>query len=327
MKTNFFRALVALIVVTLSAVANAQNVVKDSVNVYDAKACAAYLNVHRLDTLWGRRFEVVGKDSLMITRRVFVKNNRLTAVNDTLTTRKEVKSVVDTTVTENLYKKVVETQFVEKLYDENKRDTYYANTAEGKIALRSANKYGWAFGAYAGVQLADHVNSPILGAEASYSRSWWEAAVRFEGGQNKLNGNAVHAGEKYWNYRTEATLGLQPFKFDRWNQNRLFLVGGIGFEFYKTDSKEIVGDNGEKLEFRSWGNSLYPTAGVRYEHRFFTTGNTLFVNAQWRGLTGVVQNSDAENYNAFVVTVGFNFGVARDKVHSVSKNKMRELKK
>lgn len=133
-------------------------------------------------------------------------------------------------------------------------------------------------------------------------------------------------GQKYWNYRTEATLGLQPFKFDRWNQNRLFLVGGIGFEFYKTDSKEIITDDGEKLSFRSWGNSLYPTAGIRFEHRFFATGNTLFVNAQWRGLTSVIQNSDSESYNAFVVTVGFNFGVARDKVHSVKSSTVHALK-
>jgi hypothetical protein len=230
----------------------------------------------------------------------------------------------------------VDTRFTEAVVGrDSKRDTYYAicdsvkgvsedDPDAGKVVLRSADKYGWGVNFYAGYQLAENVNSPVVGAGLEYNRSWWAVGLQGEVGKSKYTHNAVNAGKDYWSFRAESWAAVQPFKFDAYNQNRLFFFGGIGFESYETDSKETTDDAGNKVSFRSWGNYMYPTAGVRFEHRFFSTGNSLYLTAQWRRLSGIIQNSSSERYNALMLSVGFNFGVFRNKV-GMSKSEVRAL--
>ena len=316
--------------------ANAQEVV-NGINTRDAKACMEYLVNNKKDTIASVSICKAGKDSIVVRRLVFLAGERLMARQDTTIYRPTVKTVtvVNKDKAEDLYKASVETRFAEKAFDDAARDTYYAYSDSvdgvsagdinaGKVVLRSANKYGWGVNLYAGWQFAEHVNSPVIGAGLEYSRSWWAAMLSGEAGYSKYTHNAVNAGDKYWSFRTEALAALQPFRFDAYNQNRLFLFGGLGFEWYSTESKPFTDEAGNEYMFKSWGNFLYPTAGIRFEHRFFSTGNSLFISAQWRQLSGVIQNASTERYNALMLSVGFNFGFFRNTT-GMSKSAVKNL--
>ncbi len=334
---NFFKSIIVMVMVAFVAVsANAQEVI-NGINTRDAKACMSYLVKNSKDTIASVSTFVKGQDSVVVRRSVYLSGEKLIARQDTLVYHPTVKTVtvVNKDKTAALYKASVETRFSEKAFDDAARDTYYAvadsvagvsegDINAGKVVLRSANKYGWGINLYGGWQMAENVNSPIIGAGLEYSRSWWAAMLSGEAGYSKYTHNAVNAGEKYWSFRSEALAALQPFRFDRYNQNRLFLFGGLGFEWYSTESKPFTDEAGNVYEFKSWGNFLYPTAGIRFEHRFFSTGNSLFVSAQWRQLSGVIQNASTERYNALMLSVGFNFGFFRNTT-GMSKSAVKNL--
>ena len=323
--------------VSFAAIAvNAQEIV-NGINTRDAKACMSYLVNNKKDTIASVSKVIEGQDTVVVRRSVYLSGEKLIARQDTLIYTPVVKTiqVVNKEKAENLYEASVNTRFAEKAFDDAARDTYYAvadsvagvsegDINAGKVVLRSANKYGWGVNLYGGWQFAENVNSPIIGAGLEYSRSWWAGILNAEAGYSKYTHNAVNAGEKYWSFRTEALAALQPFKFDAYNQNRLFLFGGIGFEWYSTESKPYTDEAGNEYMFKSWGNFLYPTAGIRFEHRFFSTGNSLFVSAQWRQLSGVIQNASTERYNALMLSVGFNFGFFRNTT-GMSKSAVKNL--
>ena len=334
---NFFKSIIFMMMVSFVAMsANAQRVV-NGFNTRDAKACLEYLVNNKKDTIASVSTYKAGKDSIVVRRSVFLAGEKLIARQDTLVFTPVVKTVrvVNKEKSEQLYEASVNTRFAEKAFDDAARDTYYAvadsvagvsegDINAGKVVLRSANKYGWGVNLYGGWQFAENVNSPIIGAGLEYSRSWWAAMLSGEAGYSKYTSNAVNAGDKYWSFRTEALAALQPFKFDAYNQNRLFLFGGIGFEWYSTESKPYTDEVGNEYMFKSWGNFLYPTAGIRFEHRFFSTGNSLFISAQWRQLSGVIQNASTERYNALMLSVGFNFGFFRNTT-GMSKSAVKNL--
>lgn len=333
----FLKSIIFMMMVSFAAVsANAQEVI-NGINTRDAKACMEYLVKNSKDTIASVSSFVSGEDTVVVRRSVFLAGEKLMARQDTTIYRPTVKTVtvVNKEKAENLYEASVNTRFAEKAFDDAARDTYYAYSDSvagvsegdlnaGKVVLRSANKYGWGINLYAGWQFAEHVNSPVIGAGLEYSRSWWAAMLSGEAGYSKYTSNAVNAGDKYWSFRTEALAALQPFRFDAYNQNRLFLFGGLGFEWYSTESKPFTDEAGNEYEFKSWGNFLYPTAGIRFEHRFFSTGNSLFISAQWRQLSGVIQNASTERYNALMLSVGFNFGFFRNTT-GMSKSAVKAL--
>ncbi len=340
MRQCFFKTTLVVVFAMVSMCAMAQRVV-NGVELSN-KEVAQYLVKNSKDSvLMAESVKINKTDTIVVKRIAFVlSDGRLAAKSDTIVYRPTVKVIaaVSPVKKDSLYKASVKTRFVEKLYDDKKRDTYYAycdsvpgvsysDPNAGKIVLRGADKYGWGVNLYAGYQMAEHVNSPVAGAGLEYTRSWWGAYLNGEAGYSKYTHNAVKAGEKYWSFRAESALMLQPFKFDSFNQNRLFFFGGIGFESYETDSKTYVDEEGKASDFRSWGNYMYPTAGLKFEHRIFSTGNSLYLTAQWRGLEGIIQNSGSEKYNAFMMTVGFNFGIFRNKVANMSLKEVRALTK
>ena len=334
---NFFKSIIFMMMVSFAAIAvNAQEIV-NGINTRDAKACMSYLVNNKKDTIASVSKVIEGQDTVVVRRSVYLSGEKLIARQDTLIYTPVVKTiqVVNKEKAENLYEASVNTRFAEKAFDDAARDTYYAvadsvagvsegDINAGKVVLRSANKYGWGVNLYGGWQFAENVNSPVIGAGLEYSRSWWAGILNAEAGYSKYTHNAVNAGEKYWSFRTEALAALQPFKFDAYNQNRLFLFGGIGFEWYSTESKPYTDEVGNEYMFKSWGNFLYPTAGIRFEHRFFSTGNSLFISAQWRQLSGVIQNASTERYNALMLSVGFNFGFFRNTT-GMSKSAVKNL--
>jgi hypothetical protein len=207
------------------------------------------------------------------------------------------------------------TQVVEKLYNNRKRDTYLAklNGVEaGTKTLKAANKYGWGVNIYGGYEYYKSMNAPVFGAGVEFTQPMWMISLSGEGGWSEYTENAVNSGKKYMNYRTSLLGGFQPFKFDSFDQNRLFLVGGLKFKWYQTDSPEVEGET----FINSWGSYLTPVFGVKYEHRMFATGNAWWLELTTEQNRGIILNSGDDTEWGVSLKVGFNFGIGRKKINN-----------
>ncbi len=229
----------------------------------------------------------------------------------------------DEALREELAQQELDTRMVEALYDDKKRDVFYYQVSgqrgvkagdpdAGKIVAKSCNKYGWAFGAFGGYEVFTSVNSPVFGVAAQYSQPWWMVEVSAEGGWTKYSYNATRAGEKYFNYRTSAVAGLTvPYLFDKYDLNRLYLVGGVKYKWFSTDTKYVEGES----YLSSEGNLLSPVVGLRYERRLFATGNNFYVQVTAEQDRAIIQNEADDTSWGVVAKVGFNFGAGRNKVN------------
>ena len=269
MATKFFfkTALCAVFALVCTA-ASAQKVVKN-IDVRDTTACVNYLMKSLGDTIKAvSRFEK--NDTVFVkTTRVFVKNNAVVFRTDSdvyvvdpeyLAKKAENAALLDT-----LYKKSVDALFVEKVKsagERNKRDTYFTEVGDSlRIPHASADKYGASIEISAGCLFSETVTSPLLSIGFEYSGSWWAGILNAEIGWNKYNKNAVNAGSSYLTYSTELLGAVQPFKLNKSNTARLFLVGGAGFQWYSTDSKPWMGEDGQwevgcNVESASYGRGL-----------------------------------------------------------------------
>ena len=221
---------------------------------------------------------------------------------------------VDEALVEEFHKKSVDTRMVESLYDDKKRDLYYYEVNYGntyKIAEASCNKYGWAFGLYGGYENFQTVNSPIAGLSAQFSQPYYMVELTAEGGFTKYSQNAEKAGEKYFNYRTGLVAGFTvPSLFDKYDLNRLYLIGGLKYKWFSTDSQ--AGEDGSLL--KSEGNLLSPVVGLRYERRLFAKGHSFYLQVTAEQDRAIIQNMDDATNWGVVGKVGFNFGAGRNKV-------------
>lgn len=319
-----------MLLVLVSFSASAQKIFSAEemgVNVFKASECREFLKAgHETDTLVS---VYAGVNDTVCRRTVFLQEQKLHAKVEKIT-KKEICVVRENRQVSSVDTASVNTLVVEGLVKDQKRDVimaYSPTVAEarreqtgsdaGKVVLKGANKYGWGVEVLAGYQLAENLNSFAVGGGLKYDRSWWGIYLHGEAGKSRYSSNAVQAGEDYWVFRAESALMFQPFKFDAFNQNRLFFFGGVGFESMETDSKPYTDpETGVVYEGKSWGNALYPTAGIRFEHRFFATGNSIGAAVQWRQLTGVLQNQNNDKYNAVMFSLFFNFGVNRNKVNN-----------
>ena len=333
MKTmNFFKSIIMMMVVLVAAVsASAQNLV-NGINTHDANACGQYLVKNPKDTL----IEVSKIDRAgmrgEVSRKVYLKAGTTLGVrNDTVWFKTVEVARPNPAVVQKLDTVSVKSRVIEKLADGEKRDVLYAYSADakllrdsrngdssdadaGKVVQKAANKYGWSMSAGAGYSYADGVQGPVFDLGVSYDRRWWGIYLNGEMGKSRLSSSAVNARDDFWVFRAESALMLRPFQLDRYDQNRLFILGGIGFENFETDSMPYELEDGTTGYLASHGNYLYGTAGLAFEHRFFATGNCLGARIQWRNTRAVVQNSSDELFGSVALSVYFKFGFFRNKV-------------
>jgi hypothetical protein len=223
--------------------------------------------------------------------------------------------VVDYETADKLDQKAVETRFEYDITDGHRRDVKgyqlknRINSPDGKAIKRAADKDGWGIQLEGSYQLASGMNAFTGRGGLSYTGTFWKVDVLGGATRTIYSENADHAGDKYWAFGSEAGLWLQPFKFDQYDCNRFYFGGGAGFEWYSTDSRQADGYS----YLQSEGNYIYPHLGVEFEHRFFSTGNSLYLKAQWRQKKLIIQNDDRKVENCFEFTIGFNWGLMRNK--------------
>jgi hypothetical protein len=339
MRKSIFKAAMVVVFAFVAMSAGAQEVkevagMKLHTGEWSNDSVKEYLTANPTDTL--RVLIATERPDSMTTRyltkRFYVgQDGRYKVASDTINVSVVYRK------TEDLYNQQINSRVVESLYDDKRRDTYYAqvnglrgvskeDVNAGKVVLKSVNKYGWSFNFYGGYQISSKLNAPIGGLGVEFTQPRWMIQLNGEYGQSKYTDFAVNAGKRYHTYRTETMIGVKPFNLDRFDQHRLFLFAGLGWEYYSTDSAPIIdGDN--IVTITSKGNYLYPTAGLRYEYRMFATGNSWFVEVGWRQLQGVVRDSKPIKNNGVVLKVGFNLGTFRNKVKNVSNKELRALKR
>ena len=313
---------------------NAQSVVNgDTLTV---SQITEYLTQNPKDTVKVFVKETQNGDSLNIVHRLYYREGDKYKTRQHTHTKMKNREAI-----RELYRSSVDTRFEENLYSSRRRDVYYyqvegipgvmgADRHRGKIVARAANKYGWGFDFFAGYQFAEHIIAPLGGLGVKFDQPVWMVSLSAELGQSKTSATAQVPGEKYLTSRTELGLGFQPFMFDKYNQNRLFVGAKLGWEWYKTDTPADEYGN----YFRSEGNYLYPSLFLRYEYRMFTTGNSWYtelscsrkqyvVQETWRD--GVmIQSGVTKPMYSIELKVGFELGFGRDKVKNVS---LRDIRK
>ena len=337
MRNLFVKAtmMVVLAFVAVSASAQESRVINGMTlhtDEWSEASIKGYLTEHSKDTLRVvNRIEVFDSSTKYYVSKYFVgSDGRFKMANDTLVVREVYLDE------EDLYQKQLDTRVVESLYDDRFRDTYYAyvdglkgvsddDKDAGKIVLKSADKYGWDLGVYAGCQVSPELVSPITGVGVRFSQPYWSVGLNAEYGWSKFTEYALNAGERYNTYRTELILGVRPVKIDVFDQHRLIAFAGLGFEYYGTNSAPVIEGNYETF-ITSWGNYLYPTAGIRYEYRFFATGNSLAVDFGWRYHRGIIRDANPITNSSFYGRVSFNIGLYKNKEKYISNKQIRALK-
>lgn len=339
---------IATTVVAFFAVltASAQNVVSN-ISTSDFKLCKEYLTAHPADTI--RSIEtVVAKENKVI-------NGGEIAVGDTLVCTTSVFKTPEGKIAQHkvFSKKIVEegeprlatdfekaaaidrkaedTQFTHNLVKnrkENRKDVvgYKSDDVReiyndvrgnaGVVVEKSADKDGWSVEGQASYQVAEGCNTLGGALGLAYTGSWWQVYVNGGITRTLYTENANHAGQDYWAYKAESGLLVQPIKFDRFDQNRLFIGGGCGWEHYLTDSQTWTGEDGQVYDMSSEGNYLYLHGDVKFEHRFFATGNSIYAKLQVRQKKFIYQNADLKSKLAFEFAVGWSFGFHRNKVNN-----------
>lgn len=326
--------------------ASAQNIVTN-ISTSDFSACKKYLDVHPTDTI--RSVEtieapenkvieggnIVAGDTVVCTTSVFKRSDGKIAQHKAYV--KKVVEVGEPRIATDFAKAAVidrkaeESQFTYNLTKnrkENRKDVIgyksddvreiYNNDRgnAGVVVKKAADKDGWSVEAQVSYQVAEGCNTVGGSAGVAYTGSWWQVYVNGGVTRSMYTENADHAGQDYWAYKAESGLLVQPFKFDRYDQNRLFIGGGCGWEHYVTDSREWTGENGELYDLSSEGNYLYLHGDLKFEHRFFATGNSVYAKLQLRQKKFIYQNADTKCKLALEFAVGMNLGFFRNRINN-----------
>ena len=311
---------IAMMVVALatSVSANAQVIVKgrkiQTIEMSDS-AVIAHFKENPADTLRvlvkteteGEVVKYFVKKYYMASGKNIVKDNEIirdgfVVVNDSATV-----AMVD-----NLSERTMLNVNLDNCFDHKKMDVEsYESTLGGEtymVPKRYALKDGASLVAGIGYRYAtEGISTPVLNLGVSHSQSWYRIALMGQLAMNEYNKYAQDGlkHQKYATYGTKLHVGLKPFKLDRFDQHRLYVTGGLLWEWYKTGSEN----------FSSWGNRFDPSVGLEYSYRWFATGNEIAFGVEYINSGSVVQNSQEIKIHQVQATVKFYFGLFRHKTN------------
>jgi len=340
MLRTFAKILALAAMVVMSINAKAQSVV-NTVSVSDFNACKQYLSEHPTDTVVGMQKVVVDDpakftsqgvvagDTLVETTKIFLLDGRVKR-QKVYTKSVIVAGVPQTVVDAELSAKVDSlTALMQaalkldagrpqdvKYYDASK----YALLTSGQIPVKWANNWGWGFAGEAGYRAGKDINAFTFAAGPTLSWNWGRADLMFRYARSIYSRNAQHEGENYDTFGGRIGGYIKVWSFDDYKTWNLYLGGGLGFDFFKTDSKERE----TKSLLQSNGSEAYGFANVMLTKRFFATGNEMYLKAGWEQNPLIIQNSSTDHIDCWTVTLGWNFGINRH--HGGSTTVVKNLK-
>lgn len=315
MRASYKMLAVIAIALTASLCANAQSRVinVDSLRVSEVKAYGELLRKNPADTLRATRqtadTSYVYSCFLCDGKMVF-KTDKTPIVRDTV-----VVKTYDVEVLSSLDTARVERHFFRQLKEDRGIDqTFYVYTDENghtsTIPKKDVSKDGLHIGPRAGFVFGDgYQGITAFGSIGYYQPRWFvEASAGY--GYSKYSSVAVdYANQSYNCYKLEAVAGGTPvqIKADRFDQHRVSVFAGVGFNYYRTLSKMT-----EETGIRSEGWTPYPTAGIEYKFRPFQSG--LYIVGRYQaGLdVMVIQNLPIEVDFWHQISVGLQVNLTRN---------------
>jgi len=326
MQQNVAKILTLVVMVVCGINANAQRVV-NTVSVQDFNACKTYLSEHPTDTVVGMQKVVVDDpakftsqgvvagDTLIETTRVFMSDGRVKrqkTYTKLVTVSGAPMNVVDAETSDKTDRAAARTQTAYKLASGKKQDVLYyqsnqAMLTDGKVVKRACDKYGWAFGAEGGYRSGTGLSAFTFAAGPTLSWNWGRADLMFRYARSVYSFNAQHADENYDTFGGRLGGYLKILSFDTYKTWNIYLGGGLGFDFFKTDSKERE----TKSLLQSNGSEAYGFANVMLTKRFFATGNEIYLKAGWEQNPLIIQNGSTQHIDCWTVTLGGSLGMLR----------------
>ena len=187
-------------------------------------------------------------------------------------------------------------------------DVIYAESdlydkTDGKPLLRYGRKDGLNLLGGVGYQFSNSVRGLDFYAGLSYVT---KKRLKFEviGGGTRMEmvNGSDQAGQDYMAYYTQATVAVQPFKFDRYDQWRVWVEGGMRLCFYNT---------GWQGNIQSAGSSISPVVGITAAHRFFATRHMIAFNLSGYMLPKVYTNDTSHRDWGILVSARYYFNVEK----------------
>ena len=315
MKTSVKMAIVAVAAIMVSLCANAQSRVieVDSLRVSEAKAYGELLRKNPADTLRSTRQTAdtcyVYTCFLRNGKMVF-KTDKTPIVRDTV-----IRKTVDKTTLSSLDTARVERHFFRQLKEDRGVDqTFYVYVDEKgqtrTIPKKDISKDGLHIGPRAGFVMGNGYKGATGSISIGfYQPRWWvETSVGY--GYSKYSSVAVDYADQAYNcYKLEAIAGWTPVqvKADRFDQHRVSVFAGVGFNWYQT-----LSHMSEDMGLQSKGWTPYPTAGVEYKFRPFQSGLYISLRYQAGADLQVVQNMPTEVDLWHMVSLGVQVNLTRN---------------
>ena len=208
----------------------------------------------------------------------------------------------------------VERHFFRQLKEDRGVDqTYYVYTDENgqvrTIPKKDISKDGLHIGPRVGyVWGKGYQGASGFLAVGFYQPKWFiETSAGY--GYSKYSSVAVDFADQAYNcYKLEAVAGWTPvqLKADKFDQHRVSLFAGVGFNWYQTLSQMS-----EDMGLQSKGWTPYPTAGAEYKFRPFQSGLYLALRYQLGADIQVVQNGPLEADLWHQVSLGVQVNLTR----------------
>lgn len=225
-----------------------------------------------------------------------------------------VKKTYDVATLSSLDTARVERHFFRQLKEDRGVDqTYYVYTDENgqvrTIPKKDISKDGLHIGPRIGyVWGQGYEGASGFLSIGFYQPKWWiETSAGY--GFSKYSSVAVDYADQAYNcYKLEALLGWTPvqLKADKFDQHRVSLFAGVGFNWYQTLSQMS-----ENMGLQSKGWTPYPTAGAEYKFRPFQSGLYLALRYQLGADIQVVQNGPLEADLWHQVSIGVQVNLTR----------------
>lgn len=308
--------LVALaIAIVTSVCANAQTriIEVDSIRVSEAKAYGELLRRNTADTL--RSTTQTADTSYVYT--CFLRDGKMVFRTDKTPIHRDtvIRKTVDIETLSALDTARVERHFFRQLKESRGVDqTFYVYEDENgqtrTIPKKDVSKDGLHIGPRAGFVMGNGYKGATGSLSIGfYQPKWW---IETSGGYgySKYSSVAVdYANQSYNCYKLEAVAGWTPVqvKADRFDQHRVSLFAGVGFNFYETLSKMS-----EDMGLQSKGWTPYPTVGAEYKFRPFQSGLYISIRYQAGADLQVVQNMPTEVDFWHQVSLGVQVNLTRN---------------
>jgi hypothetical protein len=341
---SILSAIVLMLMMVCSNAVMAQNVVSNFASIENNDSCWKHLKDHRADTLrlvesfvceeegylHHDKVAIAIGDSMVVMTSVYMDGNTPIRQRDTLVIHKTVitDKVLAPAVAASIDTACVETRFATdiKTNPRLRYDFVYGQLDEFACQfLRTDGKFVKKYGRKDGLNVAGLGSFQTGNDIRAFSG---KAGVMYFGGSTTssfkylipvLAGATVtkysdlaenFSGEKYWSFTSETGFYWQPsfLTFDRLDQLRLFIGGGVKFSWYQTDVQSHVQD-GITHKVSSWGSSIAPMAGLYLTYRPKATPWNFILGVQGYQSPEVRLNQDSRRPWVLNVELGVSYNL------------------